>query len=53
MPTRCKKCGREIYRTSEKALDGEYAIVWTDGVSWICVEDGDEHAPEEPEEPKP
>jgi hypothetical protein len=44
--TTCKDCGQEIAQNVEKALDGEYAVVWaTDSGEWVCAVTGDEHAP--------
>lgn len=50
MDTRtCKDCGAAITQASEKALDGTYAVVWTDwDGAWICEPTGNEHVPDAP-----
>lgn len=42
----CEKCGADISQQQERALDGNTALVWHDGETWICPVDGDEHSPE-------
>lgn len=43
----CKKCRAGIRQQGEKALNGEWATVWTDVNTgeWVCMYDGDEHEP--------
>lgn len=43
----CKTCTKAIQQTSEKALDGTFATVWSsteDG--WVCPKTGNEHIPQ-------
>lgn len=41
----CKKCGQYLNQVTEKALNGESALVWVGVESWVCPTDGDEHEP--------
>jgi hypothetical protein len=44
----CKDCGATIAQCDEKALDGTWAVVWSDdGGEWVCPVTGNEHVPGE------
>jgi hypothetical protein len=44
----CRNCGRSVSQQAEKALSGEWAMVWADVADgdWVCSVTGDEHDPE-------
>ena len=45
--TLCQSCAAVVDLRAEKALDGDQALVWSDGSgSWICTT-GDGHVPAE------
>lgn len=47
MDTRCKDCGKALEQQAEKALSGEWAMVWADAEGdWVCEKTGDEHVAE-------
>jgi len=44
----CADCGAQIVQMEHKALDGNWATLWTAAVDfgeWICPKTGDEHRP--------
>lgn len=43
----CRHCNKALGQQQEKALDGEYAMVWASltGGEWVCEVTGDEHEP--------
>lgn len=43
----CKRCKRPVHQSIERALNGEWAMVWADEEGeWVCpVNKGDEHIP--------
>jgi len=41
----CRDCGAPIHLSSEKALDGTFATVWSSTEGWVCPRTGDEHHP--------
>lgn len=44
--TTCADCGVEVEQTGEKALSGEWAVVWADREGgWVCPKTGNEHRP--------
>jgi hypothetical protein len=45
---RCRDCKARLHQQAEKALNGEWALVWGDDEQdWVCPVTGNEHAPEE------
>jgi hypothetical protein len=44
---RCLDCGLAVVQRPEKALSGEWAMVWADvdTGAWVCAETGNEHRP--------
>jgi hypothetical protein len=43
---RCRDCEHPLHQMAEKALSGEYAMVWADqDDDWVCDVTGDEHRP--------
>jgi hypothetical protein len=54
VPPFCADCGHPLEQKEEKALSGETALVWADGLGlWVCALTGNEHRPEGQAEPEP